>query len=78
LTERLFDEAVSPALPAPQEPVHPQRTRRERRREERFEEELQYLLDERERSQAPASVVEHELEEQTDREPLDVEAATRA
>jgi hypothetical protein len=57
---------------------HERWTRRETRREERFEEELRYLLDERERSEAPAPVVEHELEEQADRERLDAEAATRA
>jgi hypothetical protein len=36
--------------------------RRERRREERIDEELRYLLDERERSEPPATVVEHEPE----------------
>ena len=34
--------------------------RRERRREERIDEELRYLLDEREHSEPPTTVVEHE------------------
>jgi hypothetical protein len=37
--------------------------RRQRRREERFDEELRYLFDERERPEPPAPVVEHELDE---------------
>ena len=39
-------------------------TRRERRREERFDEELRYLLDEHERSERPATVVEHERDDE--------------
>jgi hypothetical protein len=38
-----------------------------RRREERFDDELRYLFDERERSEPPATVVEHER----DKEPVD-------
>jgi hypothetical protein len=58
---------------------HDSWTRRERRREEQFEEELRYLLDERERSQAPAPVAQHARDgEPADRERLDVEAVTRA
>jgi hypothetical protein len=38
--------------------------RRERRREERFDEELRYLFDEREREAPPAPVVEHDRDEQ--------------
>jgi hypothetical protein len=37
--------------------------RRERRREERFAKELRYLSDERERSEPPAPVVEHDRDE---------------
>jgi hypothetical protein len=52
--------------------------RRERRREERFDEELRYLLDERERNEPPAPVVEHDRDEQpTDPERTRVEAFTR-
>jgi hypothetical protein len=35
-----------------------------RRREERFDDELRYLLDERERSEPPTPVVEHERNEE--------------
>jgi hypothetical protein len=53
--------------------------RRERRREERFDEELRYLLDEREHSEPPAPVVEYERDEEpTEPEKLGVEAGTRA
>jgi hypothetical protein len=58
---------------------HERWTRRERRREERFDEELRYLFDERERSEPPVPVVEHDRDEQpadADRPP--VEAFTRA
>jgi hypothetical protein len=58
---------------------HDSWARRERRREERFDEELRYLLDEYERFEAPAPVVQHAPDEEpTDRERLDVEAGTRA
>ncbi len=50
--------------------------RRERWREERFDEELRYLLDEREVSEPPATVVEHKDDEEP-AEPERVEAATR-
>jgi hypothetical protein len=54
-------------------------TRSERRRQERFDEELRYLLDERERSERPAPVVEHEPDmEPTEPERPRVEAGTRA
>lgn len=49
--------------------------RRERWREERFDEELRYLFDERERSEPPVPVVEHERDEQpadADRPPVEV------
>jgi hypothetical protein len=53
--------------------------RRERRREERFDEELRYLLDEREHPETPAPVFEAEREEQpTDPERIEVGAGTRA
>ena len=58
---------------------HERWMRRQRRREERFDEELRYLFDERERSEPPVSVVEHDREEEladADRPP--VEAFTRA
>jgi hypothetical protein len=46
--------------------------RRERRREEeRFDEELRYLLDEREVSEPPRTVVEHEPEEPAEPERLE-------
>ena len=52
--------------------------RRERRREERFDEELRYLLDERELSEPPATVVKHEVDEPAqESEPVGVEAETR-
>jgi hypothetical protein len=55
------------------------RTRHERRQEARFDEELRYLLDESERSEPPAPMVEHERDEQpADPERVRVEAATRA
>jgi hypothetical protein len=53
-------------------------TRRERRREERFDEELRYLLDERERPERPVPVVEHDRgEEPADPDRERVEAGTR-
>ena len=53
--------------------------RREMRREEPFDEELRYLLDEREHSEPPAPVVEYERDEEpTDPQRLGVEASTRA
>ena len=52
--------------------------RRERRREERLNEELRYLLDEREHFEPPAPVVESKGDEApTDPERLGVEAGTR-
>jgi hypothetical protein len=58
---------------------HERWTRRERQREERFDAELRYLLDERERSEPPIPVVERvRPEEPADPERLRVEAATRA
>jgi hypothetical protein len=42
---------------------HERWMRRERRREERFDEELRYLFDERERSEPPAPVVEVDRDE---------------
>ena len=54
-------------------------TRQERRREERFDEELRYLLDERERSKPAQTVVEHDRDEEpVGPERPRVEAATRA
>jgi hypothetical protein len=38
--------------------------RRARRREEDFEEELRYLIDDREPSEPPVTVVEHEPDEE--------------
>ena len=58
---------------------HERWMRRERRREERFDEELRYLFDERERSEPPVPVIEHDREDDPadgDRPP--VEAFTRA
>jgi hypothetical protein len=53
--------------------------REERRRERRFDEELRYLLDERERPEAPMHEVEHSRgDEPADPERVRVEAATRA
>jgi hypothetical protein len=53
--------------------------RREMRREEPFDEELRYLLDERELSEPPAPIVEYERnEEPTDPQRLRVEADSRA
>lgn len=46
---------------------HERWTRRERWREERFDEELRYLVDERERREPAAPVVEHDRDE----EPMD-------
>jgi hypothetical protein len=46
------------------EMCHERWLRRERRREERFDEELRYLFDERERPEPPAPVVEHDRDEQ--------------
>jgi hypothetical protein len=51
--------------------------RRERQREERFDEELRYLLDERESSERPTPVVEHDRDEPP-AEPERVEAGIRA
>jgi hypothetical protein len=57
---------------------HERWTRLERRYQERFDEELRYLLDERERVEPPVPVVEHDLDEQpAEPERLRVEAATR-
>jgi hypothetical protein len=58
---------------------HERWTRRERWREERFDQELRYLFDERERSEPPVPVVERDRDEQpadVDRPP--VETFTRA
>jgi hypothetical protein len=53
--------------------------RRERRREERFAEELRYLFDERERSEPPAPVVEHDRDEEpADPDRSRVETGARA
>jgi hypothetical protein len=53
--------------------------RREGRREEHFDEELRYLLEEREHSEPAAPVVEYERDEEpTDLQRLGVEASTRA
>jgi hypothetical protein len=53
--------------------------RREMRREEHFDEELRYLLNERELSEPPAPVVEYERDEEpSDPERLRVEAGSRA
>jgi hypothetical protein len=53
--------------------------REKQRREERFDEELRYLFDERERSESPAPLVEYERDEQpTDPERLHVEAGGHA
>jgi hypothetical protein len=58
---------------------HEQWMRRQRRREERFDEELRYLFDERERTEPPAPVVEHDRDEQpSDPERPRVEAGTPA
>jgi hypothetical protein len=58
---------------------HERWTRRERRREERFDEELRYLLDERELSEPPAPVVELDRKEQpTEPERPRFEAVTGA
>jgi hypothetical protein len=43
---------------------HERWMRRERRREERFDEELRYLVDERERTEPSTPVVEHDRDEQ--------------
>jgi hypothetical protein len=52
--------------------------RRERWSEERLDEELRYLLDEREQFEPPALVVEYKGDEEpTDPERLGVEAGTR-
>jgi len=45
--------------------------REKRREEERFDEELRYLLDEREVSEPPRTVVEHEEELVTEPERLE-------
>jgi hypothetical protein len=52
-------------------------SRRERRREERFEEELRYLLDEREYSEPPAPVAENAREEEPTEPERPVAASTR-
>jgi hypothetical protein len=53
--------------------------RREMRREEPFDEELRYLLDERELSEPPAPVVEYERDEEpTDPQRLRVGVGSRA
>jgi len=53
--------------------------RREKRREEQFDEELRYLLDEREeRSERPTPIVEHERDEEAPApEPRPIETVTR-
>jgi hypothetical protein len=49
--------------------------RRERRRDEEFDEELRYVLDEREQAEKPTTIVEQEPDEQpTDPERVRVEA----
>jgi hypothetical protein len=50
--------------------------RRQRRREERFDEELRYLLDEREESEPPVPVVEHDRDEEP-ADPKRIEVGTR-
>jgi hypothetical protein len=56
---------------------HERWMRRERRREERFDEELRYLFDERERQEPPTPVVEADRDEQpTEAERPPVEAGT--
>lgn len=58
---------------------HERWMRRQRRREERFDEELRYLFDERERSEPPVPVVQHDREEEpADADRAPVEAVTRA
>ena len=58
---------------------HERWMRRERWREERFDEELRYLFEERERSEPPAPVVEHDRDEQpADPDRTRVEASTPA
>jgi hypothetical protein len=48
-------------------------TRRERRREERFDEELRYLLDqERERPEPPMPVVKADVDEEPQRDAVEV------
>jgi hypothetical protein len=54
---------------------HERWMRRERRRDEEFDQELRYLLDEREETEPPATVAEREPEEQpADPEQVRVEA----
>jgi hypothetical protein len=43
---------------------HERWMRRERRRDDQFDEEVRYLLDEREHAEPPTTVVEQELDEQ--------------
>jgi hypothetical protein len=58
---------------------HERWTRRERWREERFDEELRYLLDDRERREPAAPVVERDRDEEPlDPERPEVETVTRA
>jgi hypothetical protein len=58
---------------------HDWRLFRDRRREERFDEEIRYLLDEHERTEPPAPVVEHgHDEEPTEPQRVGAEAGTRA
>ena len=54
---------------------HERWMRRERRRDEEFDEEVRYLLDERERTEPPATIVEDEPDEQpTDPDQVRIEA----
>jgi hypothetical protein len=57
------NHALEPRVPEVVQMCHERWMRRERRREERFAEELRYLFDERERSEPPAPVVEHDRDE---------------
>jgi hypothetical protein len=58
---------------------HERWTRRQLRREKRFDEELRYLFDERERSDPPAPAVELDRNEQpAEPDRPRVEAVTRA
>jgi hypothetical protein len=56
--------AIDPELPEVVEMCHDWWMRRERRREERLDEEIRYLLDEREHTEPPAPVVEFEREKE--------------
>jgi hypothetical protein len=55
---------------------HEQWMWRRRRRDDEFDEELRYLLDERDQAEKPTTIVEHEAEEQpADPEQVRVEAS---